>query len=43
MLTITLYEKTELEERVKRLEAAGDLIIENDRDYMFDDLFDYFG
>lgn len=24
-------------------EAAGDLIIENDEDYMFDDLFDYFG
>lgn len=24
-------------------EAAGDLIVENDEDYMFDDLFDYFG
>lgn len=24
-------------------EAAGDLIIEDDEDYMFDDLFDYFG
>ncbi|MCM1141271.1 MAG: hypothetical protein NC453_22110 [Muribaculum sp.] len=24
-------------------EAAGDLTVENDEDYMFDDLFDYFG
>lgn len=24
-------------------EVAGDLIIEDDDDYVFDDLFDYFG